>query len=170
MWWLYEHGFTLLQTFGIVAGLFFTGWTIRMEARERRIENLFLLAAAHREIWSTLYQKPELARVLQTDFPDGPPEPTLEERIFVRSLILHLSASFQARRYGMYFNESGLAADVRQFFAKPIPRAVWRVLRGFQEADFVLYMEAQGDLRDSSSGHTSTAHGSFRQNPRKKNC
>ncbi len=136
MWWLYQHGFTLLQTASIVAGLFYTAWTIRIDARERRIENLFIITNAHREIWSTIYDRPELARVLQTDFPDGPPEPTLEERIFVRSLILHLAASFRARSYGMHFNNRGLTADVRQFFSKPIPRKVWETTKQFQEPDF----------------------------------
>lgn len=162
MGWLYEHGFTLLQTIGIVAGLFFTAWTIRLDARERRIENLFVITNAHREIWSILYDRPELARILETDFPDGHPEPTMEERIFVRSLILHLAASFRARSYGMYFYNAGLAADVRQFFSTPIPGAVWEAMKYYQEPDFVRFIEVQLWQR-SSKGSEAEADAITRQ-------
>jgi S-adenosylmethionine:diacylglycerol 3-amino-3-carboxypropyl transferase len=142
MEWIAQHGFGLLQTIGIVAGLLFTAFTIRADARERRIENLFTITSAHREIWKTLYDRPELFRVLEKSCPDGrTPIPTFEERLFVRSLILHLAAAFRARTYGMHFQEHGLAADVRQFFSRPIPQAVWKSVCALLEPDFVTFVE-----------------------------
>ena len=142
MEWFSQYGFTLLQTISIVASLLFTAFTLRSEARERRIKNLFILTSAHREIWKKLCERPELRRILETTSPDGKtPEPTFEERLFVRSLIFHLAASFRARAYGMHFHEHGLLSDVRQFFSKPIPRAVWETMRQYQEPDFVHFVE-----------------------------
>lgn len=144
MEWLSEYGFTILQTVSIIASLLFTAFTIRSDARERRIENLFTITEAHREIWRMVLEKPELRRVLEASLPkedDG--TPTLEERLFLRALIHHLAASFRARTLGMYFHEHGLAADVRQFFSRPIPRAVWESMRHFQEPDFVQFVDAE---------------------------
>ena len=62
--WIGVHWFDLLQTASIVVGLFATAHSIRADTRERRIQNLFTLTEAHRDLWTKLYDKPELARVL----------------------------------------------------------------------------------------------------------
>jgi hypothetical protein len=41
----------------------------------------------------------------------------------------------------MYFAEGGLAADVREFFSRPIPRLIWNEIKRYQEADFVVFVE-----------------------------
>lgn len=75
-----------------------------------------------------------------TDLVQEPPKEA--ERLFVLFLILHLSASFEARKHGMYFSEGGLEHDIRDFFILPIPRQVWRQFRGYQEPDFVRFVES----------------------------
>ena len=144
MQWLWQNGFMLLQSASIVASLLFTAFTIRSDAREKRIENLFRLTSAHREIWNMLYDRPHLKRVLEQDLPAGSAStPTLEERLFVRSLILHLAASFRARTYGLYFHEYALSTDIRQFFTKPIPRAIWEAVRQYQEPNFIQFIDGK---------------------------
>jgi hypothetical protein len=139
--WIQSNGFTLLQSVGIIASLLFSAHALRADSRERKIETLFTLTAANRDLWKTLYEKPELRRVLEPSIKGAPePVPTLEEEVFVRSLIFHLAASFRARKYGMYFDEAGLSEDIRHLFSKPIPRTVWENVRKFQESDFIRFM------------------------------
>lgn len=131
----------ILQSVGIIAGLLTSAYTIRKEGEVRRIQNLFTLTKSHREIWSQVVEKPELARVL-SEKPDLDRDPiTHAEHLFVLFLILHLASSFEARKQGMYFAEHGLSADAGEFFKLPIPRAVWRQVRKYQAPEFTRFVE-----------------------------
>ena len=136
------HWFELLQTASILVGLFATTHTIRADTRERKIENLFAVTAAHRELWMEFYQNPALHRILnrQANLEKSPI--TLAEERFVHELILHLRASFKARQSGMEFDDDAVAADVREFFSWPIPRQVWARSKAFQDRDFVKFVES----------------------------
>jgi len=63
--WIGEHWFDLLQTVGIVGGLFFTAYTTRKDDRSRKIANLIAIKQQYREIWKELYDRPQLGRVLE---------------------------------------------------------------------------------------------------------
>jgi hypothetical protein len=136
-----QNWLEVLQTVGIIAGLFSSAYTIRKEADVRRIQNLFTLTKNHREIWSQFVDRPELARVL-TPAPDLNEKPVTEaERFFVLFLILHLASSFAATKHGMYFAETGLREDVANFFNLPIPSAVWEEMKIYQDSNFVRFVE-----------------------------
>jgi hypothetical protein len=139
--WLGGHGFDLLQTTSVVVGLFATVHTIRADTNERRIENLFALTSAHRELWMKLYDKPTLARVLSDEVNLRREPPSLEEELFVHLLILNLRASFKARLAGMEFDDDAVAADIRQFFAHPIPREMWEKSKVYQDPEFISFVE-----------------------------
>ena len=140
--WLGAHWFELLQTASILVGFFATAHSIRADTKERKIENLFALTESHRELWTRLYERPELVRVLN-DAVDLQLSPvSAEEELFVHLLILHLRAWFKARHAGMEFDDDAVAADIGQFFSHPIPRAVWKNSREFQDHDFVEFVEA----------------------------
>jgi hypothetical protein len=139
---LLAHGFEIFQTASIVVGFFVTGYAIRADSRERKIENLFALTAAHRELWSKLYDKPGLARILDAEIDVAKEPPTVEEELFVHLLILHLRTSFKARQVGLEFDDDAAAADIRQFFARPIPYLVWQKSKTYQDRDFVEFVEA----------------------------
>ena len=62
--WMGAHGLDFLQTASILVGFFTAAYTIRTNTKERKIGNLFALTTAHREIWSRLYERNELSRVL----------------------------------------------------------------------------------------------------------
>lgn len=130
-----------LQTASILVGFFTAAYTIRTNTKERKIGNLFALTTAHREIWSRLYERNELSRVL-SDSVNLRREPiTSEEELFVHTLILHLRAAFKARDLGMQFDDDAVAADIRQFFNRPIPRTVWERSKVFQDRKFVEFVE-----------------------------
>lgn len=139
--WFDGHWFDLLQTTSIVVGLFATVDTIRADTKERKIDNLFALTSAHRELWMKLYDKPLLARVLSDNVNMKKEPPSLEEELFVHLLILNLRASFKARLAGMEFDDDAVAADIRQFFAHPIPRATWEKSKMYQDPAFVSFVE-----------------------------
>jgi len=136
-----EHGIDVLQSIGIVAGLFTTAYTLHEEAEARRVANLFTVTKHHREIWSFVIDKPELSRVLEARINLEQCPVTESERLFVRFLILHLATSFEARKRRMFFAEEGLKSDMREFFSLPIPRVIWREIRRYQQRDFVQFVE-----------------------------
>ena len=140
--WMAGKWFDLLQTVSILVGFAVTTHTIRADTRERKIQNLFTATAAHREIWANLYEHPELARILVTEIDLGAHPVTLHEEILVHSLILHLNASFKARKFGMEFNDDHVATDIQEFFARPIPLHVWNKSKEFQSDDFVAFVES----------------------------
>jgi hypothetical protein len=118
-----------------------SAYTIWKESEVWRIQNLFTLTKNHREIWSQVVEKPDLARVLEAALDLRKNAVTEAERLFVLFLILHLASSFEATRHGMYFAEHGLRADVRRFFTLPIPRMVWKEIKEYQRPDFVGFIE-----------------------------
>jgi len=140
--WIQGHWFELLQTASILVGVFSAVHSIRADTRERKIENLFTLTSGHRDLWSKLYERPELSRVLseRVDFKHQPL--AHEEELFIHTLILHLRAAFKARKLGMQFDDDAIAADIRQFFVRPIPRVVWERSKVFQDADFVSFVDS----------------------------
>jgi hypothetical protein len=136
--WVSGHWFDILQTTSILVGFFGAAYTIRTNTKERKIGNLFALTTAHREIWSRLYERKELSRVLSESVNLRSEPVTLEEELFVHTLILHVRTAFKARELGMQFDD---AADIRQFFNRPIPRAVWERSKIFQDREFVAFVE-----------------------------
>ena len=139
--WIREHGFDLLGAGGIVASLSFTGLAFRKDEQARHVSNLLAIVAAHREIWSELYSRPELARVLDARVNVALAPVTTEEALFVSFLLNHLNASFQAAKAKMFAPVGAMEHDIRSFFSLPTPRAVWEKSRALQDEDFVAFVE-----------------------------
>ena len=139
--WIIENWFTLIQTTGIVGSLAITGWSFRIDAKVRRVQNLITITAHHREIWSVIYKRPELKRIIdpKANITNNPISET--ERLFTRSLFLHLAATFQASRTGMFSEPEGLGSDIGAFIRLPIPREVWLKWKTKQDHDFVRFVE-----------------------------
>ena len=143
--WLQENWYDTLQTLALLASFAFTAISLRRDERSRRVENLFRLTAFHREIWSRLDTQPELNRVLTAN-PDLSLDPVTDaENRFVGFLVLHLNTSHQAIKNGLMEAPEGLGADIRAFFAYPVPRAAWENLRHLQDARFVAFVERHFD-------------------------
>jgi hypothetical protein len=139
--WLTTHWFDLLQTASILVGFFTAAYTMRTNTLERKIGNLFALTTSHRDIWSKLYEQKELSRVLSPSVNLREHPVTLEEELFVHILILHVRTAFKARDLGMQFDDDAVSADIRQFFNRPIPLAVWDRSKAFQDREFVAYVD-----------------------------
>lgn len=139
--WLSEHWFDIFQTVGIISGLLFTAHTVRKDGRAREITNSIAIKDQYRKIWKEMFDHPKLARVLEKTV-DVINEPvSKQEEFFVNNLIQHLGTVYRATRFGEFVMLSGLQRDVREFFALPIPRAVWEQIKPFQDSDFVNFVE-----------------------------
>lgn len=140
--WITNNWYTLLQATGVVGGLLFTAISLRMDAKVRKVGNLLTLTAHHRDIWTQLYRRPELTRVLSSEVDLASHPVTPEEGVFVRILILHLSATYRALAWGLLRPPEALGQDVAAVFSLPIVRRVWESVREYQDRDFVRFVDA----------------------------
>jgi len=140
--WVAQNWFTLLQSLGIIASLLFTAVSLRADTKTRRVDNLFVINASHREVWMRYAERPELHRVLSARADPRRDEITREEEIFVNSVLFHLNGVFYAQRTGLAFNMEGLRSDVRWFLSLPIPKLVWEKSKTLQNTDFIAFVEA----------------------------
>lgn len=139
--WIKEHGFDLMGVLGIVASLGFTAFSFKKDESSRRIGNLLALTAAHRDIWSQLFTRPELARILEPEVDLVRKPVTNEEALFVTFLLLHLNATWQAMEEGVFRTRQAVARDIRWFFSRPIPKSVWEKSKAFQDPKFARFVE-----------------------------
>jgi hypothetical protein len=131
----------ILGVLGIVGSLLFTAITIRSESRSRQAANLLAITSAHREIWTAMIDKPALHRVLERTADLKSMPITSEESLFVMFLINHLAASWHAMESRMLPAREAVEADIRMFFALPIPKEVWGRTRGLQDPRFRRFMD-----------------------------
>jgi hypothetical protein len=142
LYWFGDNWFTLLQSIGIIAGLFFTAHALREDSKERRVSNLMEITKNHREIWTELYSRPELSRVLEANADLKHAPITRQEDVFVRLLILHLNSVYHAWKDGVLSNLEGLPKDIQWFFSLPLPQKIWEKIKPLQDATFVRYVES----------------------------
>ena len=110
-------------------------------SQARRIGNLIAITQHQREIWTHLYTRPELVRVLAKAVNLKSAPVTDAEELFVNFLILHLNSAYHAMQTGMFMKPEGLQRDIQMFFSLPIPKAVWETTKQFQDEDFVRFVE-----------------------------
>ena len=124
--WIIENFFVFLQSIGIVGSLIFTGWSLRIDAKVRRIQNIISATGQHRELWEQLYKKPELSRINESNVDLDQDPVTDDEARFVVFAILHLGAMLAVLEAGMIPKPRGIEKDVITFFELPIPLSVLR--------------------------------------------
>lgn len=140
---------------GVIA-LLFTGFSFLLNFRIQRAANLLTITAERRSIWSEFYAHPELGRVRMRDVDLSNKPLTAEEEHFLKSVILHLNASFGALKAGVFKKPEGLEADIASFFSLPIPNAVWEKMKGFHDRDFVRFVEKASHDTVNRSKRTNT--------------
>lgn len=147
--WISENWFNVIQTVAITASLVFTALALRLDEKTRRISNLLEITKGHRDIWTALYDRPELSRIFETlaDVKRNPITP--QEELFVSFLILHLNSAYHAMKAGVFIKPDGLKKDIKAFFSLPVARSVWTRMKHFQDADFIRFVDANaGDAID----------------------
>lgn len=166
-----QNTLRVIQSGGILVGILvgvISMWigirSNRAAGRAASVTTLLTLTGSHREVWRQFADRPELQHALEWDA--RPEEMTEDEQQWLRELILHISASFEAERLGSLPRLEGLDADIRQLLSKPLPRAVWRQMRPYQNRAFVDYVESQ--LREAEIRHAGAPFGLTPAQPRPK--
>jgi hypothetical protein len=142
MEWLAEHWFEAMEAVGVVAALLYHAHVMSWDERSTRVTNLIALTREHRELWTEISRRADLARLSGADADLRQRPVTDDEALFVALLIQHLHATYQAMRQGVFVEVDGLRADVRAFLALPIPAALWPALRPLQNKDFAAFVES----------------------------
>ena len=101
--------------------------SLRADSNVQRVSN----PKQHREIWTQIFDRPELKRVLDSKADMTANPITHEERIFVNFVVLRLSVAQEAIKQGMFTPPDGLRDDMRRFYSRPIPKAVWEITNLF---------------------------------------
>ena len=140
--WLDSNWFTLLQSLGIVGGLLFTTATLRRDRKGRRVTDLLTLTAQHRELWSEVHRRPELARVLRAEVDLIGSPITFAEQEFLNVVIVHFCLGWQLARAGSLVTMEAIKVDIRSFFAKPIPQRIWHETKGERDPQFVRFVDS----------------------------
>jgi hypothetical protein len=138
--WFSEHWFDALQTVGIIGSLSLAAYSTWKDVQARRIGNSIAINGQYRTIWKDVYEHPQLARVLDKEA--DAKDISIGEEMFVTTLVAHLGTVFRAMKHGEFVKMEGMEKDVREFFALPIPKAVWKKLKPLQDANFAKFIES----------------------------
>lgn len=138
---LEANWFNVVQTFGIIASLLFTAMTLRQGLRSTRITSLLALEEQHRELWSELHRRPELARILDPA-PDlvGQPVSSAEAE-YLNTVFVHFCTGWRLATEHRILLEDDLGRDIAEFLKNPIPSQVWTRTTGIRERRFVAFVE-----------------------------
>jgi hypothetical protein len=149
--WLSQNWFNLFSSIGIIAGLWFTAFSLRSETKTRQIANLLTITANHREIWKEFFDRPGLARVLDASATPSKQPITREEEVFVNLIISHTNSVYYTMSGQLVVKYEELRRDIAQFFLLPIPKAVWKRTKAFQNKDFVAFVESCRNFKEGKS-------------------
>lgn len=130
----------LLQTFGGIGVVLVAAAALNRDAKASEESNLLALATEHRELWQAS-QKPELERVFKEDADLSAKPLTTAETEFLNVKIRHYLTGWRLARRGGLTTRPELRLDMRGFFSRPLPRAVWEKTKEFRNQDFVRFVE-----------------------------
>jgi hypothetical protein len=138
--WLGNNWFSLIQSVGIIAGLFFAAVAVRRETLTRRLSNLLALKAEHRELWERIAQDPKLTRLFSEETSlQSPISP--QEEIFCRQIIVHSATAFSLIKDGTPLDSEALSADIGSFFSRAVPFEAWKRAKHAQSISFIAFVE-----------------------------
>jgi hypothetical protein len=139
--WANTNWFNLAQTLGIMGSLWMTAAAAHRDAKSREIENLLTLNGQHRELWSGVLEKPELKRVFQDDANVLEKPVTVAEKEFLNLVFVHYQTGWTVVKSGALMTLTEMKTDIRDFFALPLPRAVWEKTKKMRDRRFVQFVE-----------------------------
>jgi hypothetical protein len=140
--WIKENWFSLVQSVGIVAGLWFTAWSLHRTGRDQRSANRLALAQHHRELWSDPQRRPELKRVLDAEVDLVTAPVSVAEREFLIEVVYHFNTCWELGRNDGLVSLKALRLDAESFFSLPMPRLIWRETRQGRDPAFVAFIDS----------------------------
>lgn len=140
--WLQEQWFNLVQSLGILGGLWLTRAAFTSEVESRKVGDYLTLAGHHRELWMNVHDRHELTRIFlpEVDLVGAPISVAEEE--FLNLVIVHFSTGWLMTQHGGLVKLPSLTADIRALFSLPVPRCVWDKTAHFRDPRFVKFVES----------------------------
>lgn len=139
--WFDQNWFTLIQTLGIMGGLWLTSATLRRDRQARKLGDLLTLAGQHRDLWSDAHRRPELGRIMQADVDLVAQPVSTSEEEFLNLVIVHFYTGWLLAREAALLRLDVLGTDAGSFFALPLPRWVWAQTRHRRDPQFIRFVE-----------------------------
>jgi len=139
--WVKSDWFSLIQTVGIVSGLFYTGIACKQEAKAKKTQNLLAFTERHRLLWSEAYQRSELSRIFCQEVDQLAQPASIPEEEFLNMVFVHFEIGWRLVKITDRSDLEPLARDVRHFFSLPLPRAVWEKTKANRNQRFVRFVE-----------------------------
>lgn len=138
---LRDNWFDLFQSIFIIASFMLAAMAWRSDKISRKSDTHLKVGESYKGLWDAFLENEEFRRITDptVDLKENPV--TEAERVLVRQLIVHLHGVFVAQKLNQIETVEGMDADVKNFYSKPIPKAVWRSVRSRQNADFRNYMD-----------------------------
>ena len=141
----------IIGEIGIIGSLVFNAYTAWKEDKSLRVSNRIEINKEHREIWKALYTHPELERITARNVDLIRFPVTFQEELMVNFLILHLDATYEAIRAGVYVKIEQLNKDVR-FFLLPIPNVSLMTIISLAAANLaILAFALNGSIAGASA-------------------
>ena len=138
--WAAGNWFSLVQSVGIIAGLWFATAGFRRDGKARITSDLLALTQEHRELWSEAHRRPDLSRIFRTEVDLVASPITTAEQEFLNLVFVHFETGWQLARQGVATPLAVLSLDVRAFFRLPVVRAVWEETRWSRNPEFVKFV------------------------------
>jgi hypothetical protein len=139
--WAAGNWFSLVQSVGIIAGLWFTASGYRRDGSARKTSDLLALAHEHRELWSEAHRRPDLGRIFRSEVDLVASPITTAEQEFLNLVFVHFETGWQLARQGVATPLAVLSTDVSSFFRLPVVRAVWEETRWSRNPEFVTFVD-----------------------------
>ena len=100
------------------------------------------ITKAHGELWRHIRSLPEAEALFDRGRDASRRPPTPNETHCVRLVLAHFSWAHSEHRAGRYDLPEEIGADLRCFLSPPVPQAVWRELRPYQDRDVREFIDA----------------------------
>jgi hypothetical protein len=142
--WFQANWFSVFQTAGAFCGIGLTVVSIQTA-------NLLALIAQHRELWKEGRERGDLKRVFQKDAQVLTSEISTAEEEYLNSVFVHYETGWRLAKWRIVLTPEALAVDVRGFFSRPLPQAVWEQTKDTRDPGFVRFvtraLDRHGRLR-----------------------
>jgi len=145
--WFSQNWFDFISVVGIVAGLWFTAFSLRSQTKTQQVANLLTITSNHREIWQDFFRNPDLSRVLDADADVVKRPVTHLEEMFINLVLLQFISVYYATKEDLVIELNGRRRDIARFLSLPVPKAVWAKWKVVQNADVVAFIDGSLNLR-----------------------
>jgi hypothetical protein len=140
--WVTANWFDLLQGVGIICGLLFTGAAFVQSGRSHRLDALLRLSEQHRNLWSEVHRRQDLARILKADVDLVSHPITAAENEFLNLVFAHFALGWEMAVQRRIISRETYRRDLLEFLTLPIPNRVWEGTKAFRDPCFVRFVES----------------------------